>query len=337
MAYSNFLSQDEVDAIIANMTGEDSSASRQSGAASSGVRPYDLSSPDRVVRHRMQTLELIHERFGRRMRAVLLNFMRRNADITVSAIRIQKYSDFERNLPVPSNLNMIAMKPLRGTALFTFDPNLVFLIIDSMFGGHGRYNTRVEGRDFTTTEQRIIGRLVNVTLDCYKGCWENIYPLELEYIRSEMYTKFASITSGNEIVVVCSFHIEIGAAGGHLNICIPYSMIEPIRDVLSRPLQDTSLESTDQRWMQQLSGEVRSAEVELVAEFGHIDTTVGELVRMKVNDILPLDLLPNIIAHVGGVPILECSYGTHNHHYALRVEKPLSPAKTEFTRATHHD
>jgi len=329
MSYSSFLSQDEVDAILATVTGDDSKKSAKPADDQSGVRPYDLSSPDRVVRHRMHTLELIHERFARRMRSVLLNFMRRNADITTSAIRIQKYSDFERNLPVPSNLNMVAMKPLRGTALFTFDPNLVFLIIDSMFGGHGRYSTRVEGRDFTTTEQRIIGRLLNVTLDCYKSCWESVFPLELEYIRSEMYTKFASITSGNEVVVVCSFNIELGASGGFLNICIPYSMIEPVRDILSRPLQENTLESTDQRWMHQLSSEVRSAEVELTAEFGRIETTIGELVRMKVNDVLPLEIQPTVTASVSGVPVLECSYGTFNEHYALRVQKILSPVKPE--------
>lgn len=126
----------------------------------------------------MQTLELINERFARQMRHVLLNFMRRSADITVGSIKIQKYADFERNLPVPSNLNMIQMKPLRGTALFTYDPNLVFLVIDSLFGGDGRYHTRVEGRDFTTTEQRIIQRLLNLTLESYGKSWDPVYPIE---------------------------------------------------------------------------------------------------------------------------------------------------------------
>src|SRR5690554_7548168 len=236
MSYQSFLSQDEVDALIAGVTGE-STAPDTVELPQSGVRPYDLASPEKVVRHRMQTLELINERFARYLRATMLSFMRRNADITVGNLRIQKYSDFERNLPVPSNLNMIALKPLRGSSLFTFDPNLVFLVIDSMFGGHGRYNTRVEGRDFTTTEQRIIGRLLEITLESYRTARENVYPIETEYIRSEMHTKFASISSGNEIVVVSTFHIELGAAGGQLNICLPYSMIEPLRDLLTRPLQ----------------------------------------------------------------------------------------------------
>ena len=143
---------------------------------------------------------------------------------------------------MPSNLNMIQMKPLRGTALFTYDPNLVFLVIDSLFGGDGRYHTRVEGRDFTTTEQRIIQRLLNLTLESYGKSWDPVYPIEFEYVRSEMHTKFASITGSNEVVVVSSFHIEFGATGGDLNICLPYSMIEPVRDLLTRPLQETALE-----------------------------------------------------------------------------------------------
>lgn len=336
MPYSNFLSQDEVDALLAGVTGESDSAPAKA-KSTDGVRPYDLSSPDRVVRHRMQTLELINERFARRLRSTLLSFMRRNADITVSAIKVQKYSDFERNLPVPSNLNMVSMKPLRGVSLFTFDPNLVFLVIDSLFGGHGRYNTRVEGRDFTTTEQRIIRRLLNLTLDSYGTAWQSVYPVEFEYIRSEMHTKFASITSGNEIVVVSSFNIELGASGGNLNICLPYSMIEPVRDLLTRPLQENTLEEVDQRWMHQLSRQVRSADVELCAEFATIPSSIAELLKMQVGDVLPIDIKPVITARVGEVPVLECTYGTHNGRYALRVQKMLANSEIEPTKATQHD
>lgn len=324
MSYQSYLSQDEVDALLAGVIGDDSAPSEDESGETGGIRPYDLSSPERIVRHRMQTLELINERFARRMRTALLSFMRRNADITVGAIRIQKYSEFERNLPVPSNLNMVSLKPLRGTGLFTFDPNLIFLIIDSLFGGHGRYNTRIEGRDFTNTENRIIRRLVDLTLDSYGQAWEQAYKIEPEYIRSEMHTKFASISSGNDIVVVSSFNIELGTAGGKLNICLPYSMIEPVRDLLTRPLQQAAADSIDQRWTQQLSREVRSAEVELVAEFAQIEASIARLTSLRVNDVLPVEITPLITARVGGVPVLECSYGTSNGRYALRVNKVLS-------------
>ncbi|MGB6242144.1 MAG: flagellar motor switch protein FliM [Castellaniella sp.] len=324
MPYQSMLSQDEVDALLAGVTGEESSTQTAAEVPQDGVRPYDLGSPDRVVRHRMQTLELINERFARRLRSMFFGFMRRNADITVNAIKIQKYSDFERNLPVPSNLNMVALKPLRGTGLFTFDPNLVFLVIDSLFGGHGRYNTRIEGRDFTNTEQRIIRRLLNLTLECYGQAWDNIYPIEFEYMRSEMHTKFANIGSGNDVVVLTTFNIELGASGGKLNVCLPYSMLEPIRDILTQPLQQSAADSIDQRWTQQLSREVRSAEVELGVEFARIETSIAELLHLAVGDVLPVDVQPNVTARVGGVPVLDCSYGTFNGRYALRVHKILA-------------
>lgn len=336
MPYQSFLSQDEVDALLAGVTGE-SEDSGQETDASDGIKAYDLTSPDRVIRHRMQTLELINERFARRMRSTLLSFMRRNADITVGSIRIQKYSDFERNLPVPSNLNMVGLKPLRGISLFTFDPNLVFLIIDSLFGGHGRYSTRIEGRDFTVTEQRIILRLLEHTLDCYCSSWEPVYKIEAEYIRSEMHTKFASISSGNELVVVTSFNIEFGAQGGNLNVCLPYSMIEPVRDLLIRPLQDTSGDAIDQRWTQQLTRQVRSAEVDLTADFVKIDTTVRQLLSLKVNDVLPIDMPEKITTHVDNVPIFEGTYGTFNSKYAVRVQKFLTTTEPDFHKAKLHD
>ncbi|AKQ55980.1 flagellar motor switch protein FliM [Bordetella hinzii] len=334
MAYEAFLSQDEVDALLAGVTGEsDDKQSRPE--EQDGTRAYDLSSPDRVVRRRMQTLELINERFARNMRHVLLNFMRRSADITVGSIKILKYADFERNLPVPSNLNMIQMKPLRGTALFTYDPSLVFLVIDSLFGGDGRYHTRVEGRDFTTTEQRIIRRLLNLTLESYGKSWDPVYPIEFEYVRSEMHTKFASITGDNEVVVVSSFHIEFGATGGDLNICLPYSMIEPVRDLLTRPLQDSALEEVDQRWSQQLSRQVRSADVDLVAEFARIPSSIGALTQLKVGDILPIEIPQTVTAHVDGVPLMECSYGVFNGQYALRVQNMLN--QDDSNEAPDHD
>jgi len=319
-AHNEFLLQDEVDALL---NGGQPTAQPQTTSVQSGVRPYDLGSPERIVRHRMQTLELINERFARRMRNVFFSFMRRSADITVEPLRIQKYSDFERHIPVPCNLNVVAMKPLRGSCLFTFDPGLVFLVIDSLFGGHGRYSTRVEGRDFSATEQRIIQRLLTMTLQSYTQAWEPVYAVQLDYLRSEMHTKFASIARGNEIVVVSSFQIEFGTASGKLNVCLPYSMIEPLRDLLTHTLPVGGGDAIDQRWARQLSRQVRSADVELTVDFAKIDMTVGQLLRLNVGDVLPIEIPQTVTANAGGVPVLEGTVGTSHQRYALRVQRVI--------------
>ena len=207
----DFLSQEEVDALLKGVTGEpDEQEAEEHGG--DGVRPYNLATQERIVRGRMPTMELINERFARYLRIGLFNYMHRTTDISVGPIRVQKYSEFIRNLVVPTNLNLIHMKPLRGTGLFIFDPDFVFLVVDNLFGSDGRYHVRVEGRDFTPTEQRIIRGLLNVVFTEYSRSWKPVYDISFEYIRSEMNSQFANIATPSEIVVSTTFTLEFGGA-----------------------------------------------------------------------------------------------------------------------------
>ena len=318
----NFLSQDEVDALLKGVTGEADEAPAEAQDPTV-ARPYNLATQERIVRGRMPTLEIINERFARQLRIGLYNFIRRAVEISVGPIRVTKYSEFIRNLVVPTNLNLVHIKPLRGTALMIFNPDLVFLIIDNLFGGDGRFHTRVEGRDFTQTEQRIIQRVLNVVFEAYAKSWEPIYPVEFEYLRSEMNTQFTSIATPNEVVVSMTFAIELGQVSGEMHFCLPYSMIEPIKDLLTSSLQAENLE-VDKRWIQLMRQQIQLAEVELIANLGTADVSLRDLVNMKVGDIIPLEIPKTVEARVDGVPVMECAYGKFNGQYTLRVEKLLS-------------
>lgn len=317
----DFLSQDEVDALLKGVSGE--AEETQETVDPKAVRPYNMATQERIVRGRMPTLEVINERFARQLRIGLFNFMRRTADISVGPIRIVKYNEFIRNLVVPTNLNLVQAKPLRGTALFIFDPNLVFLVVDNLFGGDGRFHTRVEGRDFTQTEQRIIQRLLGVVFEEYEKSWKPVYELKFEYLRAEMNTQFANIATPNEVVVVTTFNIEFGSTAGEFHICLPYAMIEPVRDLLYSSMQGDHLE-VDKRWLRLLAQQVQTAEVELVATLGQATATFNQILKMKAGDVIPLSIPEAITAAVDGVPVMECHYGLFNGQYALKVEKLLT-------------
>ena len=319
----DFLSQDEVDALLKGVTG-DSDEPEESDEGDGAIRAYNLGTQERIVRGRMPTLELINERFARYLRIGLFNFMHRNAEISVGPIRVQKYSEFIRNLVVPTNLNLVIAKPLRGTALFVFDPNLVFLVVDNMFGGDGRFHTRVEGRDFTPTEQRIIQGLLNVVFAEYGKSWKPVYTLNLEYIRSEMNSQFANIATPSEIVISTTFTLEFGGATADMHICFPYSMIEPIRELLYSSMQSDQI-SSDKRWITTLRKQLQGAEVEIVAQLGTSSITLGQILKLKEGDIIPIHILEKIIAHVDSVPLIECRYGQQNGQYALKVERFIAP------------
>jgi len=213
----SFLSQEEVDALLEGVTGESQkivSEEQDLGA----IRTYNISSQERIVRGRMPTMEIVNERFARNFRVGLFNFIRRSPEISVGTVQVQRYSAFLRELAVPTNFNIMAIRPLRGSGLIVCEPTLIFGVIDTLYGGIGKFQTRIEGRDFSATEQRVINRLVDVITDEYKKAWKGVYPLELEYQRSEMQPQFANIATPSEIVVATSFSLEIGEISGSIHI-----------------------------------------------------------------------------------------------------------------------
>jgi flagellar motor switch protein FliM len=330
---NEFLSQDEVDALLKGVNGEVDAPEEE--PPKDGVRPYNLATQERIVRGRMPTLEIINDRFARLLRIGLFNFMRRSPDISVGPVRVLKYSEFIRNLVVPTNLNIVQIKPLRGSALFIFDPSLVFLVIDNLFGGDGRFHTRVEGRDFTVTEQRIIQRMLEVVFHDYEKSWQTVYPVKFDFVRAEMHTQFANIANPSEIVIAVTFNIELGTSGGHFHVCIPYSTIEPIRDLLYSSMQGDQMEP-DKRWLRMLSHQVQGAEVELVANLTQAQVTCQQILNMKVGDVIMLDIGPRVTAQVDGVPVFNCQYGVSNSQYAIKIEQITTPSAQEHLMGEDH-
>ncbi|HEX4879758.1 MAG TPA: flagellar motor switch protein FliM [Limnobacter sp.] len=319
------LSQEEVDALLAGVTGEDASAG-DNVVETGGVRTYDLSSQERIVRGRMPTLEIINERFARLLRIGLFDFMRRMPEVTVGSVKVIKYNEFIRNLAVPTNLNLISIKPLRGNGLVILDPTMIFAMVDTMFGGDGRLQTEIEGREFSATEQRIIARVLEVVFSEYAKAWAPVYPLVPEYVRSEMHTQFANIANPAEIVVSSKFQIELGSASGSIHICLPYSSLEPIRDAMSSAVQSNQGE-TDRRWSKLLKSQMQMAEVELQVTLAHANLTVADVLTLQKGDFIPLHMTPTVQAKVDNVPVFDCTYGISGGQYAVKVEKLIKPGQ----------
>lgn len=319
---NEFLSQDEVDALLTGVSGDDDAPVVD---AVSDVRPYDLTSNERVTRAKMPALDLVNERCARLLRSGLLNFMGHAPKVTCAPVRTVKYSEFTSGLSQPLSLNSVQIKPLRGHALFAFDPTLVYLVVDNLFGGNGKFQARPETRELTATEQRISQRLLYVVFDELQKAWKDLYAVTFELVRSDSSLQFINVATPTDMVVVSTFTIELGAVSGNLNICIPYSMLEPIRDILQRSGEKSEAVEPDRHWMRMLSKQVQSAEVELVAELVNVSVTVKQLMTMTVGDIISVDMPPLVTAQVDGVPIFDCRYGALNGQYAIRIESVLTP------------
>lgn len=311
----DLLSQDEIDALLHGV--DDGDIETEGDLDPTGVKAYDLTSQDRIVRGRMPTLEMINERFARYTRISMFNLLRRTADVSVGGIQIQKFGEYVHTLYVPTSLNMVKFRPLRGTALVILDAKLVFKLVDNFFGGDGRH-AKIEGREFTPTELRVVQMVLEQVFIDLKEAWKAVKNIEFEYINSEVNPSMANIVSPSEVVVVSTFHVELDGGGGELHITMPYSMVEPIREVLDAGLQSDT-DERDDRWVRALQEDVMEARVDLEADIVRREVTLRDIVDLREGDIVPITMPEFNVLTANGVPMFKTQLGQLNNNLAMKV------------------
>jgi flagellar motor switch protein FliM len=322
---AEILNQDEIDALLRGV--DDGAVPTAPPPEVAGeVRAYDIATQVRLVRGRMPTLEMINDRFARQFRIGLFNMIRRTPEISVAPVKVQKFSEYVQNLHVPSSLNLVRLNPLRGTALLVLDATLVFAIVDNFFGGNGRF-AKIEGREFTMTEGRIIQMVLRQAFTDLTEAWNIVANINLEYLNSEINPHFANIVSPSEVVVVTTFKIELEGGGGELHMTMPYAMIEPLREQLDSGVQSDRM-VRDDRWTQSLREEIEEAEVDIVPVLGKASLSVGKLVDLKPGDVIPCDFDGNVTLYAEGVPVLRGSYGASRGQQAVKVTQRISRHKS---------
>lgn len=311
----DLLSQDEIDALLHGV--DEGDIEPEDDIDPSGVKAYDLTSNDRIVRGRMPTLEMINERFARYTRISMFNFLRRSADVASGGVQIMKFGEYVHTLYVPTSLNLVKMRPLRGTALFILDAKLVFKLVDNFFGGDGRH-AKIEGREFTPTEVRVVQLVLSQVFSDMIEAWAPVMKLEFEYVGSEVNPAMANIVSPSEVVVVSTFHIELDGGGGDLHLTFPYSMIEPIREVLDAGVQ-SDVDDVDERWQQSLREDIMDARVPVHGTLVEREITLREVAALQAGDIIPIDLPEEFILQANGVPVFRGKMGISNDNLAVKI------------------
>jgi flagellar motor switch protein FliM len=339
MSANDLLSQEEIDALLHGVDSGDVDTSSDDEMGADGTRSYDFASQDRIVRGRLPTLEMINERFARYFRTSLFNMLRRSADISVAGVQMLKFSEFVHSLFVPTSLNLVKVSPLRGKGLCVLDPKLVFSVVDTFFGGSGRFHTKIEGREFTPTEVRVVKMLLNVAFEDLHQAWKPVLPVHFEYVSSEVNPQFANIVSPSEVVVVTSFHVDLENGGGDMYITLPYSMLEPVRELLDAGVQSDQGEA-DERWEESLRDEILSAKVELSSIFANVELSLRDIAKLKKGDVIPIEMPEKVEVRAEELPVFRGKMGISDGNYAVKLEEWIEHRKRkplhEFIEEAKH-
>lgn len=321
MSTNELLSQDEIDALLHGVDDGGIETENDLELQDGVAREFDFASHDRIVRGRMPTLEMINERFARSFRLTLFNMLRRSAEISVSGVQMLKFSEYVHSMFVPTSLNLVKIKPLRGTALCVFDPKLVFILVDNFYGGIGRH-AKIEGREFSATEQRVISMVLNDAFKDLQTAWKPVMPVDFDFLSMEVNPQFANIVSPTEVVVVSTFHIELDGGGGNFQVTMPYSMIEPIRDLLDAGIA-SDVADKDERWAISLKEEIKIAEVKMSCALTEIELSLKDIIKLKEGDILPIDMPDLITLRAENIPVLRGKLGESRGNKAIKIVETI--------------
>ncbi|MCD6197967.1 MAG: flagellar motor switch protein FliM [Deltaproteobacteria bacterium] len=285
---SQVLSQEEVNALLNGISGGEIETEQEEISEDSETQTYDLTSQDRVVRERMPVLEMITEKFARMFGTTLSSLLKRIVNVNVMSVDMLKYVEFMKGIPLPASLHVFKMDPLRGSSVFIVESQVMFALVDIMFGGSGRETFKIEGRDFTTIENNLIKRVILSALSDLEKVWKPIIDPDVVYLRSEINPQFAQIMVPTDVAVVINFEIDLGFSTGTITLCMPYSMIEPIKEKLQGTYKDETL-GGNKDWETKFEKALKLSEVDLIVELGRTEVTGREIISLKDGDVITLD------------------------------------------------
>lgn len=324
------LSQDEIDALLKGISGGDIDEPEEIvDEESTRYTSYDFTKQEKVVQVKMPAIEAISDTFMRAARTSLSNTLRRIIDITSAPMELERFGTFVRTLPVPSSLQIFKMLPFRGSALIVLEPGLVFTMVESFLGGSGSRNIRIEGRDFTAIEQRLIHRVVKLLLADLTKAWHSLQPLNIQYIRSEINPQFAKICQPEEVVIINRYDVDMDRAAGSITICIPINNLESIKSkLLTTSYKDQSDE--DIHIQKALQENIGNVSVAFKVVLGTASIPAGDILELHKGDIIQLgrrtdELMPAFVA--GERKYMGTPGISRKKHAFLLKKKVLNPAR----------
>jgi flagellar motor switch protein FliM len=323
MAVNDLLSQDEIDALLHGVSGLEFDSGSSDGVGAQEVRQYDFASEDRIFRARMPALEAVNERFARQFRGSVFELLRGPAEVSPGEVEMMKFAEYLQTLFIPSSLHAVTVRPLRGSALVVLDPALVSFAVDNFFGGDGRYPVRIEGREFTMAERRVINLLLEGALSNLREAWAPVVAADFELAESNVSPECACIVSSSDVVVTSKFHVELAGGGGELHVTMPYTMLEPVRELLDAGVPGEGAE-TDARWFSALREEITGADVELSATLNEAELSLRDVLNMKAGDIIPIRAPDRVALRAEGVPLFRARLGQSDDYLAVEILAPVS-------------
>jgi flagellar motor switch protein FliM len=321
---SKILSQNEVNMLLKGVEGGEIETG-MGKADEFTLKPYDFMSQKHIFSGRMHGLEMVSEKFSREFRNAISLSVMNTVEAALNDIKVMQYSEFLKTISFPSSISSFSMDPLKGEALLIMDTRLIFAFIELFFGASSVRNVKAEGRFFTSIEQRLIYKVVNIALNTLETAWESVIPLKLEHTGHEMNAQYFKIVMPTETVIRVEFIIQAGGFEDKMVLCFPSLMMEPIKNKIINGKKQEGRED-DQVWRSGITRLLVGSEVNMAVEIGKVNLSIGDIMGLQQGNVLVLGqaLSEELEVKVEGTPKFKGMIGLSNGSQAVKITRLIS-------------
>ena len=318
------LSQDEIDNLLKALSTGELDADEMKNTDERQVKDYDFARPAKFSKEHLRTLEIIFEHFGRLLATNLPAYLRKSVSVDVVNSEVVIYSEFSYALSNPVLLGVVGMDPLMGNVIMEMASNLGFAIVDRLLGGVG--NSPEKERDFSEIELSILERVFTICVNLLHEPWENVVEITPRLNRIETNSQFAQIISPSETIAIVTINLKIGDVEGLMNICLPYTTLEPVMDKLNTKYWFSTMKEKDSNsYEAAIENIIDNALIPMKAVLGTSKINVQDFVNLQLGDIIRLDrkVDDELEVYVGNIKKFKALPGYSDNKYAVRVTEIL--------------
>ena len=318
------LSQDEIDNLLKALSTGELDADEMKNTDERQVKDYDFARPAKFSKEHLRTLEIIFEHFGRLLATNLPAYLRKSVSVDVVNSEVVIYSEFSNALSNPVLLGVVGMDPLMGNVIMEMASNLGFAIVDRLLGGVG--NSLEKERDFSEIELSILERVFTICVNLLHEPWENVVEITPRLNRIETNSQFAQIISPSETIAIVTINLKIGDVEGLMNICLPYTTLEPVMDKLNTKYWFSTMKEKDSNsYEAAIENIIDNALIPMKAVLGTSKINVQDFVNLQLGDIIRLDrkVDDDLEVYVGNIKKFKALPGYSDNKYAVRVTEIL--------------
>lgn len=317
---ADVLSQNEIDALLKQLSTGELDVDDIEENKSAKVKDYDFSKPAKFSKEHLRTIEIIFEHFGRLLSSNLPAYLRKNVQIEVMNSEAVIYSEFSNALSNPVLLGVVNMSPLKGNIIIEMATNIGYTIIDRLLGGAGE--PLEKNRDFSEIELSILERIFNIIISLLREPWKNVVEIEPYLERIETNSQFAQIISPTEMIAIVTINVNIGGVEGLMNICLPFITLEDVMDKLNTKYWFSTMQNKDESsYADVIETAINKALVPVSAYLGKSQITVIDFVNLQVGDIIKLDrsVEDELDVYVGNIVKFKALPGSFSDNYAVKI------------------